>query len=68
MSLLYPYVTMITEDRVIEYERKTISHLITISHLMRSMNHNWQIKDTYIDDEIYISSLTRIRVQKMRFR
>ena len=62
MSLLYPYVTMITEDRIIEYERKTISHL------MRSMNHNWQIKDTYIDDEIYISSLTRIRVQKLRFR
>ena len=63
MSLLYPYCTMITEDRRIkEYELKTISHL------MRSMNHNWQINDTYIDDKIYISSLTRIRVQKMRFR
>lgn len=63
MSLLYPYVTMITEDRRIdEYELKTISHL------MRSMNHNWQIQDTYIDDKIYISSLTRIRVQKLRFR
>lgn len=63
MSLLYPYVTMITEDRRIdEYECKTISHL------MRSMNHNWQIQDTYIDDKIYISSLTRIRVQKLRFR
>lgn len=62
MSLLYPYVTMITEDRIIEYECKTISHL------MRAMNINWQIRDTYLDEKIYISSLTRIRAQRMRFR